>query len=131
MRKDIEGQDDIRLLIDRFYEKVRDNDEIGYLFNEVAKVNWVSHLPVMYAFWEQILFGTGNYSGNPMKAHMKLNSLSPMKPEHFRAWVRLFHQNLDELFEGPVAELARQRAASIATVMELKIVHGGIGHAKG
>ena len=30
----------------------------------------------------------------------------------------------DELFEGEKAELAKQRAISIATVMQLKLVHG-------
>ena len=40
MKKDIESKDDIRLLINRFYEKVRIDETIGYFFSEVIPVNF-------------------------------------------------------------------------------------------
>lgn len=46
MKKDITSFEDIRLLVDSFYEKVRNDEVIGFLFDEVARVDWERHLPV-------------------------------------------------------------------------------------
>ncbi|HTI10303.1 MAG TPA: group III truncated hemoglobin [Puia sp.] len=121
MKKDIDGKKEIRLLVDAFYEKVRKDDVIGFLFTDIARVNWESHLPVMYDFWENVLFQTGSYTGNPMATHTQLHHKFPLTREHFAQWKKLFLETIDEHFEGPNAELARQRALSIATVMEIKI----------
>lgn len=121
MKADITNRSDIQQLIDSFYTKVRADDTIGYLFNDVAKVNWEQHLPRMYDFWESIIFQTGNFRGNPMMAHMALHQRSPLSKSHFDRWLSLFNQTVDELFEGNNAELAKQRALSIATMMQIKI----------
>lgn len=123
MKKDIEHIEDIKLLVNSFYDKVKADAGIGYIFNDIAKVNWEKHLPVMYNFWENILFFTGSYSGNPMTAHVKMHKLVHFTTEHFERWLKLFTSTVDELFEGDKAELAKQRAISIATVMQLKILH--------
>jgi hemoglobin len=127
MKHDIRNRADIQLLVDAFYEKVKRDETIGYLFNEVAKVDWDKHLPRMYDFWENIIFQTGGFTGNPMVAHLQLHQQSPLSKEHFERWLNLFHTTVNELFEGEKAELARQRAASIATMMQIRILHGGIG----
>jgi len=126
MKQDISDREDLIRLINGFYEKVRKDETIGYLFEEVARVKWEKHLPVMYDFWEGILFQTGSYKGNPMRAHFRLHMLSPLQPEHFTQWVRLFRQNADELFAGEMTEQVKQKAESIATTMRIKILHGGI-----
>lgn len=119
-KHDIRDREDIRELVDGFYTKVRADDTIGYLFNEVAKVNWEHHLPVMYDFWEGVLFQTGGYAGNPMMVHRKLHQQSPLRKEHFDRWKKLFLETVDERFEGEKAELVRQRAVSIATMIQIK-----------
>lgn len=124
MKKDIANRNDIILLVNSFYEKVKKDQVIGYIFNDVAKVNWEKHLPVMYDFWENVIFFTGAYTGNPMTAHKQLHQKTPLNAEHFQEWIKLFTQTVDELFEGDKAELTKQRAISIATVMQIKIVHG-------
>ncbi len=121
MKKDIENREDIILLVNTFYDKVKPDETIGYFFNRVVDVDWEKHLPVMYNFWENIIFHTGGYSGNPMKLHMDLHQRSSMKKEHFNRWIHLFNETVDELFEGEKAEQARQRALSIATVMQINI----------
>ena len=127
MRKDIEDINDIKKLINEFYNRVKEDDIIGYLFNDIAKVDWEKHLPIMYSFWEQILFHSGNYRGNAMQAHQRLHALSPLKPEHFERWLHLFNTTTDELFSGAKDLIIKQRALSIATTMQLKVLHGGIG----
>lgn len=121
--KDIESRDDIALLINTFYDKVKEDDTIGYIFNDVANVNWEKHLPVMYDFWETTLFHKNSYQGNPMGVHQKLNKDVKLSKAHFARWEKLFHENADALFKGLNTETIKQRATSIKTVMELKIVY--------
>ncbi len=122
MKKDIENRADIELLINSFYDKVRADDVIGYIFNDVTKVDWPHHLPIMYNFWEGVIFYTGNYSGNPMQVHKDLNKKEPLTPEHFKRWLQLFVETVNNLFEGDKAELAKQRAMSISTSIQVKIM---------
>jgi len=122
MKKDIEERNDIELLVNSFYDKVKADPVIGFIFNDIAKVNWKKHLPVMYDFWENTLLFTGNYTGNPMEIHRRLNQVIPLTPAHFQQWLVLFTTTVDELFAGQKAELAKQRAISIAMLIQLKIL---------
>ena len=71
-RKNLESRDDIELLVNTFYEKVRSDALLGFIFDDVAAVNWETHLPKMYSFWETVVLGSGTYRGNPLGAHAKL-----------------------------------------------------------
>jgi hemoglobin len=122
MKKDLENRKDIELLITAFYGKVKADETIGYIFNDIAKVNWEKHLPIMFDFWENVLFYTGGYDGNPMTVHQHLNRIVPFTQPHFKQWEKIFTETVDELFEGTNAILAKQRALSISTVMQLKII---------
>ena len=122
MKKDIEGRKDIELLIRAFYDKVKADTTIGYIFNDIANVNWEKHLPIMFDFWENVLFFTGGYNGNPMIIHQHLNRVVPLTKLHFKQWEKLFTETVDELFDGTNAVLAKQRALSISTVMQMKIM---------
>lgn len=123
MKKDIENTEDIKLLINSFYDRVKADETIGYIFNDIAQVNWEVHLPVMYSFWEHVIFFTGSYNGNPMAAHIKMDSVVHFTAAHFEQWLKLFTATADALFAGDKTELAKQRAMSIATMMQLKILH--------
>ena len=122
MKNDIQNRADIELLVRSFYDKVKTDDTIGYIFNDIARVNWEKHFPVMFDFWENVLFYTGVYNGNPLVIHQHLNRVAPLKLEHFNQWNKLFTQTVDELFEGNNAMLAKQRALSISTIMQIKIL---------
>jgi hemoglobin len=121
MKTDIENRSHIQLLIDSFYDKVRKDDIIGYIFNDVAQVDWPHHLPRMYDFWEDVVFQSGKFAGNPMTVHLQLHQRTSLKPEHFSRWLQLFTQTTDELFEGNNAALIKQRANSIAAIMQAKL----------
>jgi hemoglobin len=123
MKKDIENIEDIRILIDRFYQQVIRDPLIGHIFTTTIKVNWEKHLPVMYSFWENTLFYTGTYTGNPMMIHQGINTIAHLTNQHFDRWIELFTATVNDLFEGEKAELAKQRALSIATVMKIKILN--------
>ena len=121
MKKELSSRKDLELLVGTFYERVMTDPEIGFLFTEVAKINLEKHLPVITDFWEMNLFQTGGYRRNPMQVHLDLHAKSPLKEAHFKRWLQLFHQTTDDLFEGRVAETAKQRATSIATIMQIKL----------
>ncbi|HRN98079.1 MAG TPA: group III truncated hemoglobin [Flavobacterium sp.] len=120
MKPDINRRADIELLVNTFYDRVRIDQAIGYLFTDVARVNWDEHLPKMYNFWENILFFTGNYSGSPMVVHRELHAKSRMNEMHFARWIELFCDTVDRLFEGPRANEIKDRATNIAAVMMYK-----------
>ena len=117
MKTDIKNRADIEKLVNAFYDKIKTDKKIGYLFNDVAKVNWEKHLPKMYDFFENILLSSGNYDGNPMSAHEELHKKSEVRGEHFQHWNSLFDATVDELFIGAKAEEIKQRATNIAAAM--------------
>lgn len=116
---DISTPEDIKLMVDTFYEKVQQNISLDAIFNGFAKVNWENHLPKMYAFWEKMLFGTGTYNGRPFDPHVPL----PVDDSHFSEWVGIFETNIDEHFSGPMAEHAKVRAKNIAHVFASKLAY--------
>jgi hemoglobin len=123
MKTDIRNRKDIEKLVNAFYDKVKKDDTIGYLFNDIAKVNWELHLPKMYDFWENILFYSGNYSGSPMVVHKELHQKSTMNQNHFQHWNDLFSQTVDSLFEGIKANEIKERASNIAQVIMYKTLN--------
>lgn len=121
MKKDIQNRQDIVLLVDTFYNYIQQSSKIGYVFNEVAKIDWSTHLPKMYSFWASALFGEKTYSGSPMRKHVALSKITTMSEVEFSEWLSIFNQTVDELFEGRVANEAKFRAANIARNMSKKI----------
>ncbi|MDT0551807.1 group III truncated hemoglobin [Urechidicola vernalis] len=122
--KDLESREDIIKLVITFYNALQnESEELNTLFNDVAKVDWESHLPKMYDFWETLIFHKAAYKGNPMKVHLHLHSLQKLKKKNFDDWLVLFKRTVDELFIGEKAELAKMRAASVATSIQLNTVY--------
>ena len=56
-----------------------------------------------------------------MQIHLELNAKFLLNKEHFLCWLALFNSTVEELFSGTKAELAKTRALSISTVMQIKI----------
>ncbi|RYD68884.1 MAG: group III truncated hemoglobin [Verrucomicrobiaceae bacterium] len=111
----------IERLVNAFYDKVRRDDMLGFIFNDVAKTDWAAHLPKMYAFWETVIFGTGGFSGNPLAAHMRLVPLTEMGRPQFDRWLAVFVETVDELFSGAKAEHIKSCAADMANVIHARI----------
>lgn len=121
MKRDIATRDDIELLMNSFYERLLADERISYIFTDVAKLDIKTHIPVIADFWESVLLNKNVYHNNAMKIHMDLNEKTSLTKEHFSVWLTHFTETIDELFEGSVALLAKQRARSVATLMEIKI----------
>ena len=95
-KKPILSREDVELLVNSFYDKVKKDQLIGPIFNDIAQVNWDEHLPKLYNFWEDLLLGSNKYQGRPFPPHIPLN----LKMEHFQRWLSLFFLTIDEHFQG-------------------------------
>lgn len=122
MKRDITGREDLLILVTRFYEKLLADNSISYIFTDVAKIDLSHHLPVLVNFWDSILFQSDTYHKNAMQPHLTLHQQSPLQKHHFETWLRLFKESVDELFDGKIAFIAKERATSIATVMQIKTI---------
>jgi len=121
VKPDILQRSDIDLLIRSFYEKVRKDDVLGIIFNEVVQIDWDHHIPVIVDFWETALLDADIYHRNAMEPHFAINKIFPLQQHHFDRWIQLFFETLDEHFEGPTARLAKTRAKGVAGVMRIKM----------
>lgn len=128
--KDIETKEDIESLMVRFYSKALADETIGHYFTKVVPLDMEKHIPLITDFWESVLFEKGGYHGNVMQVHEKIHQLDAFRDEHFNRWVSLFTATIAEMYEGDAAEKLKQRATSIATVMKIKTIYGGIGMRK-
>ncbi|TXK52813.1 group III truncated hemoglobin [Pontibacter qinzhouensis] len=115
--RDIEREEDIKILVDSFYGQVNQDELLAPVFNDFAQVNWETHLPVMYNFWSTVLFGSMAYKGQPFPKHLRL----PVKEQHFERWVELFVSTVDALYKGEKAEDIKFKAQNIARIFQLKM----------
>jgi hemoglobin len=113
----ITTRENIIVLVDSFYAKVRRDELIGPVFNDIAQVDWDEHLPKLYNFWSDLLLGTDEYHGRPFPPHMPLG----LQIEHFERWLQLFLQTVDEHFTGVKALEAKQRALRIGQNFALNL----------
>jgi hemoglobin len=121
MKHDIANREDLLNLLTAFYKKLLADISISYLFTDIAKIDLHHHLDILVNFWDSILFQSDTYRNNAMRPHMILHQKSPLQKYHFETWLRYFNETVDELFEGEVASLAKERAFNIAMVMQIKI----------
>ena len=117
MKKEIETPEDIKLLVDEFYIKVRKDALLANVFNTIIRDNWPEHLNKMYRFWQTILLGEHTYFGSPFSPHATM----PIAKEHFERWKKLFFITVDEHFNGESANEAKFRAEKMAEMFLYKI----------
>lgn len=107
----------VKLLVDSFYDKVRKDDLLKDIFDDVIQDRWPEHLEKMYRFWQTVLLDERTYEGRPFVPHMYL----PVESEHFNRWLDLFESTLAEHFHGDNVETARWQANRMAQMFWLKI----------
>jgi hemoglobin len=115
----IPSEDQIHALVHGFYAKIRNDAELGPIFNN-AIADWDPHLEKMCAFWSSLMRMSGRYHGNPMAAHLRLNAVVPT---HFGRWLSLFSATAHELFAPELASAFAGRAQTIARSLELGLFY--------
>ena len=122
MKKKIESREDVSLLVRTFYSKIRKDALLEPIFNGII-TDWETHLELLTDFWETNLFFKGKYFGNPMHVHIEVDKKvgGSINELHFGTWINLWHETINDLFEGETAIVAKNRARNMATFIHLNI----------
>lgn len=122
MKVDISSKKDIKMIITEFYKKLLKDDKMLPFFEEIVNKNKLEHhLEIITDFWNDILFDTTTYKNNTMQKHLDKNVFVQFKKEHFVIWTSYFFNTINANFKGEIAKRMKNRATSIATVMQLKM----------
>ncbi len=117
MKEDIRNINDIKLLVDTFYGRIRKDQLLKDIFNNRIQDRWPEHLEKMYRFWQTVLLEEHTYHGSPFSPHASL----AVEGEHFNQWIKLFHDTVDELFAGEKATRAKWQGERMAEMFNYKI----------
>ncbi|NKI27046.1 group III truncated hemoglobin [Arenibacter sp. 6A1] len=118
IKTEIRNRKDVNLLVITFYGKIRQHPILGPIFNGIIK-DWESHLELLTDFWESQLLLQRKYVGNPIVAHQEVDAKinHSITPEHFGLWLNEWYATIDELFEGDIAHIAKNRAQKMSTML--------------
>lgn len=114
MKTDILSPADVTKLIKSFYDKLL----VSSIQHHFIHLNMEQHLPRIETFWNATLFPDHIYASNLIEKHMQL----PLKKEEFIIWLHAFETTVDEFFQGSNAEMIKNRANSIAYIMQKKLL---------
>ena len=105
-------------LVDRFYDKVRLDANLGPIFNAIVP-DWPLHLATLKDFWSTVLLTTGRYKGDPMMTHLQL----PLDLTHFECWLGLFADTAREQLPPKIASTVIIKSERIAENLKQGIAH--------
>jgi len=121
MSQDISSRNDLLIIVRDFYTLLFQSDELKDFFEDFKdKEVLEQHLETLVDFWDNTLFYSGSYKKNAMKPHIELHEKHRLNSVHFKHWLNLLSIAIDTNFTGVNAEIMKNRALSIATVMKLK-----------
>jgi hemoglobin len=118
---DIETREDVERLVRAFYGRALEDEIIGFIFTDVARLDLEAHVPRIAAFWETILLGAHSYGGGAFRPHAELHQKVRLRRGHFDRWLALWRATVDELFAGPRADLAKAHAERVAAAFHARL----------
>ncbi len=119
MKENHINENNLRHLIDTFYEKIRHDSLLGPVFlKAIDQNNWNEHLTTMSDFWSAIMLGTRRYHGNPILKHKSLPSLNNFI---FDRWLMLFKETACEIYIQDIAGLYADKSQQIAENLKRKL----------
>jgi hemoglobin len=106
----------LRQLVDMFYARVREDAELGPIFND-AVADWPEHLDRLTAFWSSVMLTSGRYKGNPVAVHGRHGDR--ITPALFERWLALWAKTTAEVMTPGAAASLQAKAARIAESLQL------------
>lgn len=116
--KEIKNRQNIALLVNTFYTKVRKDELLGPIFNShIPEESWPEHLDKLTDFWVTNLLGEVCFKGNPSQAHARVdkNLNHSISQVHFGQWLKLWFNSIDSLYTGELADRAKNAARRMST----------------
>jgi hemoglobin len=114
-KKDVTTREDIFFLVNTFYDKIKEDEVLGPIFNGMIK-DWDKHMILLTDFWSSQLFIERTYHGNPIEIHRKVDAYAnySINEQHFGKWLNHWIQTLYEYFEGDNVFILKNRARKMA-----------------
>lgn len=115
MRNDILTNEDIEKIVRFQYNLLLTDTDTSPKF---AHLHLEEHFPKIFGFWQMIIFSQPMaYKGNAFEPHVKLG----LEKIHFEKWISFFNRAVDEHFEGPNADKAKNHAKLMAAIFQPKL----------
>jgi len=120
-RGDIATRADVERLVRAFYGRALEDDVIGFIFTDVAKLDLEAHVPRIASFWETVLLDTPTYGSSAFDPHAALHAQVRLEQAHFERWLQLWFGTVDELFAGPRANAAKVHALRVGQAFHQRL----------
>ena len=101
----------LRALVHGFYDELRQDEEIGPLFERAIGHDWQAHLDRMVEFWATLVLGSRSFTGDVFGRHMAVPGLQPAM---FARWQAVWKKHTEARFEPARAAELQRIAAGIA-----------------
>ncbi|MDB5262467.1 MAG: Globin-like protein [Adhaeribacter sp.] len=115
-KNDIASPQDIQILVDTFYQKIISQPYLLSLFEKLSQRDWSQHLFQMNKFWNSVLLKSQAYKGHPLILHAFL----PAQQAQVQEWIHLFHEAVEEHYNGPTATAAKTFAEKMVRIFAYK-----------
>ncbi|MFA5564996.1 MAG: group III truncated hemoglobin [Acidimicrobiia bacterium] len=107
---DLDNRTEIHNFVVEFYRAIVFDDLLQEVFEQIAEVDWNSHIPRLVDYWCKVLIGENRYNGAMFQAHQDVHEIEDFQPAWFEQWHKLFWETLDAGWEGPHVEHAKEHA---------------------
>jgi len=110
-------KENINQMVITFYSKIlKEDGEVAQVFrdklgDDLNSDVWKEHIVILTNFWSMIALQDTQYQGNPMRAHFDL----PLSRDKFGAWLVMFFETIDSLYEPQLGMIFKTRAENIAS----------------
>jgi len=125
--KSIINREDIVHLVNVFYQKIRQDNLLGPVFNKaIPEDQWPAHLDKLTDFWETNLFGVRSFKGNPKLVHQKVDNENDrsISQLHFNRWLNIWIETVDSLYNCDKSDRAKNSARKMSTGLFKAILQG-------
>jgi hemoglobin len=113
------NKEHIKKLVTHFYQKVQNDKVLWPIFNDIAKVDWAHHIPLICQFWNSIMLKTNEYHSNAYRKHVILGEKVKLTEAHFTRWLTLFQEEAFKHLSDQEAQLITQKATMITNSLKI------------
>ncbi|RVA04733.1 group III truncated hemoglobin [Mesorhizobium sp. M7A.F.Ca.US.002.01.1.1] len=110
------SDEQIRQLVDSFYDKIRADADLRPIFERVVAADCETHLAKMYEFWSSVILTSGFYKGSLVAVRKHMGGLEIGLLDRCLA---LSGESCDELLDRETAGLSWLKAAHVAESLKL------------
>ncbi|MFD0986124.1 group III truncated hemoglobin [Methyloligella solikamskensis] len=108
-------------LVDSFYEKVRQDPQLGSVIGSQIGNDWTGHIERMRSFWSSQILPDEESPRDPEGVHLRLT----IDEKLLSRWMDLFNVTCDELSDQHLATVFREKVSTIGRRLQRQLPSGG------